>query len=48
MSALDQIHGDVVATVGGSPVQKLLMSNTWLVNRGMRDVENLEGGFFVV
>ncbi|MDE0534436.1 MAG: hypothetical protein OXI01_23740 [Albidovulum sp.] len=42
ISALDEIHGEVAVTVGGNPVQNLYMSNIWLVNRSMRDVEDLE------
>ena len=46
MSALDKIHGNVAVTVGGNPVQNLFMSNIWLVNRSMCDVENLEVKIF--
>ncbi|MYF98474.1 hypothetical protein F4212_04970 [Candidatus Poribacteria bacterium] len=42
VSTYDNIHGEVLVTVGDSPVQNLYMSNVWLVNRSMRDVENLE------
>ena len=42
ISTLDKVHGEVVVTVGGDPVQNLYMSNIWLVNRSVRDVENLE------
>ena len=42
MSALDKIHGEVAVTVGGNQMQNLYMSNVWLVNRSMRDLEDLE------
>ena len=42
ISAFDAIHGEVSVTVGGYRVQNLYMSNVWLVNRSMRDVEDLE------
>ncbi|MDE2824483.1 MAG: hypothetical protein OXK79_13355 [Chloroflexota bacterium] len=42
ISTLDNIHGEVSVTVGGNQVQNLYMSNVWLVNRSMRDVEDLE------
>ena len=42
ISTLDNIHGEVAVTVGGNRVQNLYMSNVWLVNRSMRDVEDLE------
>ena len=42
ISTLDNIHGEVSVTVGGNPVQNLYMTNVWLVNRSMRDVEDLE------
>lgn len=42
ISALDNIHGEISVTVGGNQVQNLYMSNVWLVNRSIRDVENLE------
>ena len=42
ISTLDKIHGEVAVTVGGNQVQNLYMSNVWLVNRSMRDVEDLE------
>ena len=42
ISTLDNIHGEVSVTVGGNPMQNLYMSNVWLVNRSMRDVEDLE------
>ena len=42
ISTLDNIHGEVSVTVGGNPMQNLYMSNVWLFNRSMRDVENLE------
>ena len=42
ISTLDKIHGDVSVTVGGNPVQNLYMTNVWLVNRSVRDVEELE------
>ena len=41
-STLDKIHGEVVVTVGGHQVQNLYMSNVWLVNRSMKDIEDLE------
>ena len=42
ISTFDNIHGEVSVTVGGNRMQNLYMSNVWLVNRSMRDVENLE------
>ena len=42
ISTLDNIHGEVLVTVGGNPMQNLYMSNVWLVNRSMRDVEDME------
>ena len=42
ISTLDKIHGEVTVTVGGSQVQNLYMTNVWLVNRSMQDVEELE------
>jgi len=42
ISASDSVHGNVEVTIGGRPVQTLYMSNVWLVNRGWRDVENLD------
>ena len=42
ISTYDNIHGEVSVTVGGNQMQNLYMSNVWLVNRSMRDVENLE------
>ena len=42
ISTLDKIHGEVAVTVGGNQVQNLYMTNVWLVNRSMRDVEELE------
>ena len=42
ISTLDNIHGEVSVTVGGSQMQNLYMSNVWLVNRSMRDIEDLE------
>lgn len=42
ISTLDNIHGEVSVTVGGNQMQNLYMSNVWLVNRSMRDVEDLE------
>ena len=42
ISTLDNIHGEVSVTVGGNRMQNLYMSNVWLVNRSMRDVEDLE------
>ena len=42
ISTLDNIHGEVSVTVGGNRMQNLYMSNVWLVNRSMRDVEKLE------
>lgn len=42
ISAQDNIHGEVSVTVGGHRMQNLYMSNVWLVNRSMRDVEDLE------
>ena len=42
ISTLDKIHGEVSVSVGGNPVQNLYMTNVWLVNRSMRDIEDLE------
>ena len=42
ISAVDNIHGEVSVTVGGNRMQNLYMSNVWLVNRSMRDVEDVE------
>ena len=42
ISAHDNIHGEVSVTVGGHQMQNLYMSNVWLVNRSMRDIEDLE------
>ena len=42
ISALDNIHGEVSVTVRGNQVQNLYMSNVWLVNRSLQDVEDLE------
>lgn len=42
ISTFDSIHGEIAVTVGGNPVQNLYMSNIWLVNRSVRDVEDLE------
>lgn len=42
ISTLDDIHGEVSVTVGGHQMQNLYMSNVWLVNRSMRDIEDLE------
>ena len=42
ISTLDDIHGEVSVTVGGNRMQNLYMSNLWLVNRSMRDIEDLE------
>ena len=42
ISTRDNIHGEVSVTVGGNPMQNLYMTNIWLVNRSMRDVEGLE------
>ena len=42
ISAVDNIHGEVSVTVGGNPMQNLYMSNVWLVNRSVRDLEDLE------
>lgn len=42
ISAQDSIHGEVSVTVGGNPVDNLYMTNVRLVNRSMRDVEDLE------
>ena len=42
ISAHDEIHGKVSVTVGsGAEKQNLYMSNIWLVNRSMSDIENL-------
>ena len=42
ISTFDNVHGEVSVTVGGNQMQNLYMSNVWLVNRSMRDVEDLE------
>ena len=42
ISAHDSIHGEIVVTLGGNQMQNLYVSNIWLVNRSMSDVENLE------
>ena len=42
ISTLDNIHGEVSVTVGGNRMQNLYMSSVWLVNRSMRDIEDLE------
>ena len=42
ISTLDKIHGEVSVYVGGKKMQNLFMSNIWLVNRSMRDIEDLE------
>ncbi len=42
ISTRDNIHGEVLVTVGGNQMQNLYMSDVWLVNRSMRDIENLE------
>lgn len=42
ISTLDNIHGEVTVTVGGNRMQNLYMSNLWLVNRSMRDLQDLE------
>ncbi|MCY4426865.1 MAG: hypothetical protein OXC05_07510 [Halieaceae bacterium] len=42
ISTLDNIHGKVLVTVGDVRMQNLYMSNVWLVNRSMRDVEDIE------
>ncbi len=42
ISAFDNIHGDVLVTVGGEKVQNLFMSNIWVENRSIRDLEDLE------
>ncbi len=42
ISTLDKIHGEVAVTVSGNQVQNLYMTNVWLVNRSMWDVEELE------
>lgn len=42
ISTLDKIHGEIAVTVGGNQVQNLYMTNVWLVNRSMRDIEELE------
>ena len=36
------VKAGIAVTVGGNPVQNLYMSNIRLVNRGVRDVEDLE------
>lgn len=41
ISTRDNIHGEVLVTVGGNQMQNLYMSNVWLVNRSMRDVQDL-------
>ena len=42
ISTIDNIHGEISVTVGGNPMQNLYVSNVYLVNRSMRDVEGLE------
>lgn len=42
MSTSDNIHGEISVTVGGNKMQNLYLSNVWLVNRSMSDLENLE------
>ena len=42
ISTLDKNHGEIAVTVGGNQVQNLYMTNVWLVNRSMRDLEELE------
>ena len=42
ISTHDSIHGEVSVTVGGNRMQNLYMSNIWLVNRSMRDIEDLQ------
>ncbi|MCY4260723.1 MAG: hypothetical protein OXC91_10735 [Rhodobacteraceae bacterium] len=42
ISGSDSIHGKVEVTIGGTPAQKLYMSNIRLTNRGWRDVKDLE------
>ena len=42
ISTHDNIHGEVSVTVGGNRMQNLYMSNVWLVNRSMRDIEDLQ------
>ncbi len=42
ISTVDEIHGEVSVTVGGNQMQNLYLSNVWLVNRSIRDIENLE------
>lgn len=42
ISTHDNIHGEVSVSVGGNPMQNLYMSNIWLVNRSMRDVQDLD------
>ncbi len=42
ISAIDDVHGEVAVTVGGNQMQNLYLSNVWLVNRSMRDVEDLD------
>jgi len=42
ISTYDNIHGEVSVTVGGTQMQNLYLSNVWLVNRSLRDVEKLE------
>ena len=40
ISTHDDVHGAVAVTVGGIQVTNLYLSNVWLVNRSMRDVED--------
>ena len=42
ISTFDGIHGEIAVTVGGNPVQNLYMSSIRLVNRSVRDVQDLE------
>lgn len=48
ISTLDNIHGEVLVTVGGNQMQNLYMSNIWFVNRSTRDIEDLEVKVLVV
>lgn len=48
ISTLDNIHGEVLVTVGGSQMQNLYISNIWIVNRSTRDIEDLEVKVLVV
>ncbi len=41
-SGYDNIHGEVLVTVGGNRMQNLYISDIWLINRSICDVENLE------